>query len=453
MKRINRLPVISIVGRPNVGKSTLFNRLIGRQDAIVHGTPGVTRDRHYEITDWNGKQFVLIDTGGYMPEAYDEINVAIREQAQFAIEESDLVILLVDAVSGLTTTELQISDNIKRGKKKHILVVNKADNEQIDMDVTANKDFYKLGLGKPKSISALNSRNIGDLLDDMLEGLGDGFRENVDDISYEKGIIKLAVIGKPNVGKSSFVNAVIGKNKHIVSDIPGTTRDSIDTDFEYEDIHYKLIDTAGLRKKAKVKENLEFYSTLRTIKSIQECDVAVLLIDSIEGLAMQDIHVLEEARQLKKGLVLAINKWDLVDKTSTTYLDFEKHLTRALGSTTYVPYVFISATGKQRVFKVLEVAQKVFEERNRALSTSALNDFLKKAIETNHPPAVQGKDLRINYVTQIKSRPPVFAFFSNAPELIPANYRQYLENKMREHFGFQGVPLSLAFRKKSKDRR
>lgn len=452
MKRINRLPVISIVGRPNVGKSTLFNRLIGRQDAIVHGTPGVTRDRHYEITDWNGKQFVLIDTGGYMPEAYDEINVAIREQAQFAIEESDLVILLIDAVSGLTTTELQISDNIKRGKKKHILVVNKADNEQIDMDVTANKEFYKLGLGKPKSISALNSRNIGDLLDDMLAELGSGFRENIDDIAFEKGIVKLAVIGKPNVGKSSFVNAVIGKNKHIVSDIPGTTRDSIDTDFEYKDIHYKLIDTAGLRKKAKVKENLEFYSTLRTIKSIQECDVAVLLIDSIEGLAMQDIHVLEEARQLKKGLVLAINKWDLIDKTSTTYLDFEKHLTRALGSTTYVPYVFISATGKQRVFKVLEVAQKVFEERNRTISTSALNEYLKKAIETNHPPAVQGKDLRINYVTQIKSRPPVFAFFSNAPELIPANYRQYLENKMRERFGFQGVPLSLAFRKKSKDR-
>ncbi|KAB2879569.1 GTP-binding protein, partial [bacterium] len=237
MKRINRIPVVSIVGRPNVGKSTLFNRIIGRQDAIVHGTPGVTRDRHYEITDWNGKQFVLIDTGGYMPDASDEINVAIREQAQFAIEESDLVILLVDAVSGLTTTELQISDTIKRARKKHLLCVNKADNENIDLDVAANKDFYKLGLGKPKSISALNSRNIGDFLDDILSELGDGFRGNVEDIEYEKNIIKLAIIGKPNVGKSSYVNAVIGKNKHIVSDVPGTTRDSIDTDFEYNGIH------------------------------------------------------------------------------------------------------------------------------------------------------------------------------------------------------------------------
>ena len=453
MKRFNRLPVIAIVGRPNVGKSTLFNRLIGRQDAIVHGTPGVTRDRHYEISDWNGKQFILIDTGGYMPESHDKMNIAIREQAQFAIEESDLVILLVDAVSGLTTTELQISDNIKRGKKKHILCVNKADNERIDMDIAANKDFYKLGLGKPRGISALNSRNIGDLLDDIIEELGERFRDNVEDIRSEKNMIKLAIVGKPNVGKSSFVNAVIGKNKHIVSDIPGTTRDSIDTDFEYQETHYKLIDTAGLRKKAKVKENLEFYSTLRTIKSIQECDVAVLLIDSLEGLAQQDIHVLEEARQLKKGLVIAVNKWDLVDKTSTTYLDFEKYLTRQLGSTGYVPYVFISATEKQRVLKVLETAGKVYKERNRTISTSALNDFLEKAITANHPPAVQGKDLRINYATQIKSRPPVFAFFSNAPELIPANYRQYLENKMREHFGFQGVPLSLAFRKKSKDRR
>ena len=452
MKRINRVPVVSIVGRPNVGKSTLFNRLIGRQDAIVHGTPGVTRDRHYEITDWNGKQFILVDTGGYMPEASDEINVAIREQAQFAIDESDLVILLVDALSGLTTTELQISDTIKRAQKKHLLCVNKADNEKIDLDVSANKDLYRLGLGKPRSISALNSRNIGDLLDEILSELGENFRGNVEDIEYENNIIKLAVIGKPNVGKSSFVNAVVGKNKHIVSDIPGTTRDSIDTDFIYKDIHYKLIDTAGLRKKAKVKENLEFYSTLRTIKTIQECDVAVLLIDSIEGLAMQDIHVLEEARQLKKGLVIAVNKWDLVDKSSTTYLDFEKYLTRSLGSTSYVPYIFISAKGKQRVFKVLELAYKVFEERNKSITTSALNAYLEKAIEKNHPPAVQGKDLRINYVTQVKSRPPVFAFFSNAPELIPSNYRQYLEKQLRGQFGFEGVPLSLTFRKKSKDR-
>ncbi|HNJ71537.1 MAG TPA: ribosome biogenesis GTPase Der, partial [bacterium] len=281
---------------------------------------------------------------------------------------------------------------------------------------------------------------------------GDRFAANPDEITTDTNTIRLAIIGRPNVGKSSLVNAIIGKNKHIVSDIPGTTRDAIDTDFIYNDTAFKLIDTAGLRRKAKVKENLEFYSTLRTLKTIQECDVAILLIDAIDGLAAQDIRVLEEARQLKKGLILVVNKWYLVKKTDKTALDYEKHLDKALGATKYIPYVFTSALTKQRVAKVLETAKKVHDERNRTIATAQLNRFLERIIARNHPPAVRGKEIKLNYATQIKSRPPVFAIFSNEPTLIPANYRQYIENQMRDEFGFEGVPLSLTFRKKSRDR-
>jgi len=451
-KKINRLPVVTIVGRPNVGKSTLFNRIIGRQDAIVDGTPGVTRDRHYEIAEWRGKNFILIDTGGFIPDSHDLINTAIREQAQLAIDESDLVILLIDAVSQLSTTEMKIADVLKRSKKTSLLIVNKVDNEKVYQNTLADQEIYKLAMGQPLMVSALNSRHIGDMLDRIMTALGDRFAANPDEITTDTNTIRLAIIGRPNVGKSSLVNAIIGKNKHIVSDIPGTTRDAIDTDFIYNDTAFKLIDTAGLRRKAKVKENLEFYSTLRTLKTIQECDVAILLIDAIDGLAAQDIRVLEEARQLKKGLILVVNKWDLVKKTDKTALDYEKHLDKALGATKYIPYVFTSALTKQRVAKVLETAKKVHDERNRTIATAQLNRFLERIIARNHPPAVRGKEIKLNYATQIKSRPPVFAIFSNEPTLIPANYRQYIENQMRDEFGFEGVPLSLTFRKKSRDR-
>lgn len=451
-KKINRLPVVTIVGRPNVGKSTLFNRIIGRQDAIVDGTPGVTRDRHYEIAEWRGKNFILIDTGGFIPDSHDLINTAIREQAQLAIDESDLVILLIDAVSQLSTTEMKIADVLKRSKKTSLLIVNKVDNEKVYQNTLADQEIYKLAMGQPLMISALNSRHIGDMLDRIMTALGDRFAASPDEITTDTSAIRLAIIGRPNVGKSSLVNAIIGKNKHIVSDIPGTTRDAIDTDFIYNDTAFKLIDTAGLRRKAKVKENLEFYSTLRTLKTIQECDVAILLIDAIEGLAAQDIRVLEEARQLKKGLILVVNKWDLVKKTDKTALDYEKHLDKALGATKYIPYVFTSALTKQRVAKVLETAKKVHDERNRTIATAQLNRFLERIIARNHPPAVRGKEIKLNYATQVKSRPPVFAIFSNEPTLIPANYRQFIENQMRDEFGFEGVPLSLTFRKKSRDR-
>ncbi len=452
MTKKNRLPVIAIVGRPNVGKSTLFNRLIQKEDAIVHETPGVTRDRHYEMTDWNGRDFMLVDTGGYIPESKSVMDMAVREQAEIAIDEADLVILVVDAQSGLTVAELQIAELLKRSGKASLLVANKADNEKIMQAVAANKEIYRLGLGDALTVSAIHGRSIGDLLDMILDLLGDQFLKNAGDISIDDESIQIAIIGKPNVGKSSLVNSIVGSQKLIVTDIPGTTRDAIDTDIEYKGKKIKLIDTAGLRRKTKVKENLEFYSTLRTAKTIQSCDVAVLIIDASEGLAAQDIRVMEQARQLKKGLVLAVNKWDIIEKDGKTSLHYEHNLDKALAPTTYIPYVFISAKSGQRVKKVLDLAIQVHEERSKSVSTAKLNIFLKAAIEKNHPPAIHGKDIRINYLTQIKSRPPVFAFFSNFPELIPANYRQYLEKQMREAFGFEGVPLSLTFRKKHKDR-
>jgi GTP-binding protein len=443
----NRIPVVAIVGRPNVGKSTLFNRLIGEQDAIVDATPGVTRDRHYGLTEWSGRSFALIDTGGFIPESTDLIDTAVREQASIAIEEADLVILLVDGTASLSSTELQIASLLRRQDKRFLFVANKVDNEKMAQILAADPSVYKLGLGQPIVISALNSRNIGDLLDKILEFIPPAGAHEVDE-----SIIRLAVVGRPNVGKSSLVNAIIGSPKHIVSDVPGTTRDSIDSDFVYEGQSFKLIDTAGLRRKAKVKENLEFYSSLRTLKTIQECDVAILLLDPLEGLASQDINVLEEARRFKKGLLLVVNKWDLVEKDDKTYLQFERTIRDSLGSTRYIPILFISALTRQRVLKVLETARAIHQERCRSVSTSELNQFLRNAVAANHPPAVRGKDIRLNYMTQIKTRPPVFALFTNEPALIPANYRQYLENQLRETFGFAGVPISLTFRKKNKER-
>ncbi len=452
MSKKNRLPVVAIVGRPNVGKSTLFNRLIQTDDAIVHETPGVTRDRHYEMTDWNGRCFMLVDTGGYIPESKSVMDIAVREQAEIAIDEADLVILTVDAQSVLTVAELQIAEMLKRTGKPSLLVANKADNEKIIQSVAADTELYRLGLGDALTVSAIHGRSIGDLLDLVIERLGDDYLSSAEDIITDDTYINVAVIGKPNVGKSSFVNAIVGSQKLIVTDIPGTTRDAIDTDVEYHGKKIKLIDTAGLRRKTKIKENLEFYSTLRTAKTIQACDVALLIIDAAEGLAMQDIRVMEQARTLKKGIVLAINKWDIIEKDGKTSLHYERNLDKALAPTTYIPYVFISAKTGQRVKKALDAALKVHTERMKSVSTAKLNIFLKQAIEKNHPPAVRGKDIRINYLTQIKARPPVFAFFSNFPELIPANYRQYLEKQLRESYGFEGVPLSLTFRKKNKDR-
>jgi GTP-binding protein len=433
--------IVAIVGRPNVGKSTLFNRIIGERDAIVDPQSGVTRDRHYGEAQWNGKKFTVIDTGGYVPESKDVFEAAIREQVWIAIEEADVIVFVVDGITGVTPLDVEIAKILRQTNKKVVLAVNKIDNEKSEI-YTAQ--FYELGVGEPFPISALHGRKIGDFLDEVVKDLSsvDGEEKN------EEDQIKVAIVGQPNVGKSSFVNAVLGENRTIVTDIPGTTRDSIDTQFEYNGNKFLLIDTAGLRKRSKVKESIEFYSAIRALKALQRCDVAVVMLDATCGLERQDLRIIGEAAELKKGIVIAVNKWDLVEKDANTALEYEHALKSRLKVFDYVPVVFISAKTKQRIFKVLDLAKVVHDERAKRIKTSELNKVLFPIVKETPPPAVSGKEIKIRYVTQVKSSPPVFAFFANFPDDIPEHYKRFLENKIRENFGFIGVPLTIIFKRK-----
>jgi GTP-binding protein len=433
--------IVAIVGRPNVGKSTLFNRIIGERDAIVDLQSGVTRDRHYGEAQWNGKKFTVIDTGGYVPESKDVFEAAIREQVWIAIEEADVIVFVVDGITGVTPLDVEIAKILRQTNKKVVLAVNKIDNEKSQI-YTAQ--FYELGVGEPFPISALHGRKIGDFLDEVVKDLPsvDGEEKN------EKDQIKVAIVGQPNVGKSSFVNAVLGENRTIVTDIPGTTRDSIDTQFEYNGNKFLLIDTAGLRKRSKIKESIEFYSAIRALKALQRCDVAVVMLDATCGLERQDLRIIGEAAELKKGIVIAVNKWDLVEKDANTALEYEHALKSRLKVFDYVPVVFISAKTKQRIFKVLDLAKVVHDERAKRIKTSELNKVLFPIVKETPPPAVSGKEIKIKYVTQVKSSPPVFAFFANFPDDIPEHYKRFLENKIRENFGFIGVPLTIIFKRK-----
>ena len=433
--------IVAIVGRPNVGKSTLFNRIIGERDAIVDPQSGVTRDRHYGEAHWNGKKFTVIDTGGYVPESKDVFEAAIREQVWIAIEEADVIVFVVDGITGVTPLDVEIAKILRQTNKKVVLAVNKIDNEKSEI-YTAQ--FYELGVGEPFPISALHGRKIGDFLDEVVKDLPsvDGEEKN------EKDQIKVAIVGQPNVGKSSFVNAVLGENRTIVTDIPGTTRDSIDTQFEYNGNKFLLIDTAGLRKRSKIKESIEFYSAIRALKALQRCDVAVVMLDATCGLERQDLRIIGEAAELKKGIVIAVNKWDLVEKDANTALEYEHALKSRLKVFDYVPVVFISAKTKQRIFKVLDIAKVVHDERAKRIKTSELNKVLFPIVKETPPPAVSGKEIKIKYVTQVKSSPPVFAFFANFPDDIPEHYKRFLENKIRENFGFIGVPLTIIFKRK-----
>lgn len=433
--------IVAIVGRPNVGKSTLFNRIIGERDAIVDPKSGVTRDRHYGTAEWNGKKFTIIDTGGYVPDSDDIFESAIREQVQIAIDEADVIIFLVDALSGVTPIDIEIAKILRQTKKKVILAVNKIDNEKLEI---LSSQFYELGLGDPFPISAMHGRKVGDFLDEVVKD----FVESNGQEEENKNQIKVAIVGQPNVGKSSFVNAVIGENRIIVTDIPGTTRDSIDTAFKYNDSEFILIDTAGLRKKSKIKESIEFYSAIRALKAIERCDVAVVMLDATCGLERQDLRIIGEAAELKKGIIIAVNKWDLVEKNSNTALEYEHALRERLKVFDYIPIIFISAKTKQRIFKVLDLAKIVYEERNKRIKTSELNKVLFPIVKETPPPAVSGKEIKIKYVTQVKTSPPVFAFFANFPDDIPEHYKRFLENKIRQHFGFVGVPLTIVFKKK-----
>jgi GTP-binding protein len=432
--------LVAIVGRPNVGKSTLFNRIIGQRNAIVHDMPGVTRDRHYAEAEWAGKQITLVDTGGFVPASEDIIESAIREQAQIAIEEADLVMFVVDVREGLLPEDSEIADVLRKASKKVVLVVNKVDSEKGEASLG---EFYKLGLGEPIPASALVGRRVGDLLDVITHDIPGGATDEQDDPR-----LKIAIIGKPNVGKSSFVNALLQEDRHIVTDMPGTTRDPIDAILRYHGEELLLVDTAGLKRKSKIKESVEFYSAVRTLKSIERCDIAVVLLDATQGLEHQDLRIIETALERKRALVLAVNKWDLIEKDDQTARAYEKALEEKLRIYNFLPIIFISALTKQRIYKVIELVKTVDAEQNKRIPTSELNDLLGNDIKTYPPRSRSGKEIKINYVTQVKTKPPVFAFFCNEPKLIDDTYRRYLENRIREHFTFRGVPVSLSFKQK-----
>ena len=402
--------------------------------------PGVTRDRNYAPCDWSGKSFYLVDTGGFVPASKNQIEKMVRAQVEVAVSESDVILFLVDNKVGAQEIDLQIAKRLKRTKKTVILVANKVDNEKEETDVHL---LNRLGLGTPVAVSAETGRNIGELLDRVTEVLPETAAEEVEEES-----IKVAVIGRPNVGKSSFVNALLGQDKLIVAETPGTTRDAIDTSFKLDDSSFTLIDTAGLRKKSKVKNDLEYYTSLRTLRSIQRCDVALILVEAPQGLLKQDVRIFQEVEELWKGMVVGVNKWDLVEKDSKTLDHYTRGMKRIAPYLDYLPFIFISAKTKQRVIPAIQLAAQVHNEMKKRVETSKLNDALRKEIDRKPPAAVMGKYIKIYYCTQTDIQPPTFVFFSNYPELLQKTYLRYLENRIREHFGFTGVPLRIKVRKR-----
>ncbi len=433
-------PLVAIVGRPNVGKSTLFNRILGFREAIVHNTPGVTRDRKYGDAEWAGRQFTVIDTGGFVPHSVEIFETAIREQAGMAIEEADSIIFVVDAVEGVTPLDREIAEVLRKSDKPIHLIVNKIDSSKQEFLAA---DFYELGLGDPIGLAALGGRQIGDFLDVLTSD----FKKNGG--RQKKQLrLRLAVIGKPNVGKSSFVNALLGRQRHVVTEIPGTTRDPVDSIFFYKDEEIILIDTAGLRKKSHVQENVEFYSTLRTLKSVERSDVAVIVVDAHQGVDKQDLQIIESTLERHRPALIAVNKWDLVEKETNTARDYELAIQHKLGIYDFLPVVFISALTKQRVQKVIDVAKEVHAEQSRRITTSVLNKKIIPEIERYPPKSSSPKEIKIKYASQLKTSPPMFCFFCNEPKLVQEAYRRFLDNKLRDLFGFRGVPFTIVFKKK-----
>jgi len=434
-------PLVAIVGRPNVGKSTLFNRIIGTRRAIVHDVAGVTRDRHYAETEWAGRGFILIDTGGYVPDSADVFVKAIREQVAVSVEEAAVVLFLVDGQEGLHPMDHELAQMLRRSKRTVLLAVNKVDGERQELETG---QFYALGLGEPIPVSAISGRSSGDLLDLVVKGFPEAAKN--DD---EAGSMRLAVIGRPNVGKSSLVNALIGTERSIVTDVPGTTRDSLDTPMRYKGRNIVIVDTAGLRRRSKVKENIEFFSTIRTLKSVEQCDVALCLIDASGGLTHQDIDIVSGALEHKKGAVIAVNKWDLIEKDSNTAIRVERDIRERIKTYDFVPVITISATNKQRVRKALDIAVDVYEERRKRVPTSELNDGLLEVLQRTPPPATPtGREVKISYATQVREAPPVFVLFANEPKHIPESYRRFVERSIRGLFGFTGAPIVVQFRNK-----
>lgn len=433
--------LVAIVGRPNVGKSTLFNRLTERREAIVDDVSGVTRDRIYGHCEWNGKIFSVVDTGGYVADTEDIFEKEIARQVEIAIEEADQIIFLTDVTTGITDMDKSVAELLRKSQKPVFIAVNKVDN---NIRLTETYEFYNLGLGEIYPISSINGSGTGELLDEICKNIRSS------EESDEENIPKITIVGRPNVGKSSLTNSLLGENRNIVTDIAGTTRDSIRTRYNKFGFDFWLIDTAGVRRKSKVREDIEFYSVMRAIRAIEHSDVCLLMIDATIGFEAQDQNILNIIRKNKKGIVLIVNKWDLVQKNTNTARDYTNQLKQILAPFNDIPILYISAINNQRIFKVVEEAMRVYNNLKQKISTSKLNEYLLDVIESYPPPAYKGKYIKIKYVTQLPTPSPTFAFFVNLPQYIKEPYKRYLENKIRENYDFCGVPISLVFRPKSK---
>jgi GTP-binding protein len=431
--------IVAIVGRPNVGKSTLFNRLTDSREAIVDEVSGVTRDRNYGVSHWNGIDFSVIDTGGYVQNSDDIFEEEINKQVLLAIEESDLIMFMVDVTCGIHELDTSVASLLRRVDKKVLLVVNKVDNGERLMDAN---EFYNLGLGEYFPLSSMNGSGTGELLDVVVKNLP----------AEEPGLMpelpRIAIVGRPNVGKSSLVNSLLGEERNIVTPVAGTTRDSIYTRYNKFQHDFLLVDTAGLRKKGKVSEDIEFYSVMRAVKTIENSDICLLLIDATRGIESQDLNIMSLIQKNNKGMIVLVNKWDLIEKENNTTIVFEKDIREKTAPFTDYPILFISATNKQRIHKVLELVEQVNQNRNRKISTSELNEVMLQVVKNNPPPALKGKYVKIKYVTQLPIYTPAFAFFCNLPQYVKDPYKRYLENRMREKFEFTGVPIRIFFRKK-----
>lgn len=432
--------IIAIVGRPNVGKSTLFNRFTESRNAIVKEVSGVTRDRLYGRGEWNGIDFSVIDTGGYVKGSDDIFEGEIRKQVEIAIDEANVIVFVLDVMTGLTDLDESVANMLRKSKKKVFIGANKVDNNE---RIGLSSEFYSLGLGEVFDLSAANGSGTGDLLDEVVKEFSKEEEPNPD-----SDLPRFAIVGKPNVGKSSLVNALVGEERNIVTDISGTTRDAINTKYNAFGFEFNLIDTAGIRKKAKVHEDIEYYSVLRSVRTIESCDVCIFMLDATEGIQKQDLNIFYIAEKNHKGVVVLVNKWDLVEKDQDSTKAYEDKIREQLAPFNDVPIIFTSALTKQRIHKALDTAMYVYNNRTKKITTSVLNEVMQEVIAKNNPPSVKGKFIRIKFVSQLPTHAPSFAFFCNLPQYIRDDYKRFLENKLREHFDFTGVPVRIFFRKK-----
>lgn len=433
------MALVAIIGRPNVGKSTFFNRLVGKRQAIVDEYSGVTRDRHYGTTDWGGREFSIIDTGGYVNETDDLFEKEIAKQVLIAMEEANLILFVVDAQNGVNDLDRDVANLLRKSKKPVFLIANKIDNPN---QIAESYEFYELGFEKIYPISAINGGGTGDLLDDVIKELPEEPEKEISELP------RISVVGRPNAGKSSFVNALLGVDRNIVTDIAGTTRDTIDTNYNSFGFEFTLVDTAGIRKKNKVHEDLEFYSVMRAIRAIEHSDVCILMIDATEGIGQQDLNIFGLIQKNRKGVVILVNKWDLVEKETNTMKEYEANLRERLAPYNDVPIVFTSVLTKQRIHKALQAALDVFKNRTQRIKTHELNEVMLPIIEKYPPPSIKGKYVKIKYVQQLPTHVPTFAFYCNLPQYIKDPYKRYLENQLRKQYDFSGVPIQLFFRQK-----